>query len=142
MRLCDVNVLLAAHRADHQHHEVATRCMDTLRAGPEPVAWSELVLSAVVRIATTSVFTTPSTVAQVMSYVDALLATPGSLVLRPGPRHWALFRCLVESSGARGKLVADAYHAALALEHGCEWVTQDSDFQRFSDLRCCHPARV
>jgi predicted nucleic acid-binding protein len=40
---------------------------------------------------------------------------------------------------ATGKLVADAYHAALAIEHGCEWVTADGDFSRFPGLRCRHP---
>ena len=38
-----------------------------------------------------------------------------------------------------GKLLADAYHAATALEHGCEWYTFDGDFARFPDLRWRHP---
>ena len=29
------------------------------------------------------------------------------------------------------KLVADAQHAAIALEHGCTWVTRDADFEGF-----------
>jgi predicted nucleic acid-binding protein len=40
---------------------------------------------------------------------------------------------------ARGKLVADAYHAALAIEHGCEFITADADFARFPRLRQRHP---
>ncbi|MGB0679079.1 MAG: PIN domain-containing protein [Polyangiales bacterium] len=40
---------------------------------------------------------------------------------------------------ARGKLIADAYHAALAIEHGCEWATVDGDFARFPHLRWTHP---
>jgi len=32
---------------------------------------------------------------------------------------------------AQGKLVADAQHAAVALEHGCTWVTRDADFEVF-----------
>lgn len=32
---------------------------------------------------------------------------------------------------AQGKLVADAQHAAIALEHGCTWVTRDLDFEPF-----------
>jgi predicted nucleic acid-binding protein len=27
--------------------------------------------------------------------------------------------------------VADAVHAAVAIENGCEWVTADTDFSRF-----------
>ena len=36
-------------------------------------------------------------------------------------------------------LVADAYLAALAIEHGCELITTDSDFSRFAGLRWRHP---
>ncbi len=38
-----------------------------------------------------------------------------------------------------GALVTDAYLAALAIEHGCELITTDSDFARFSGLRWRHP---
>jgi hypothetical protein len=34
----------------------------------------------------------------------------------------------------RGKLIADAAHAALAIETGCEWITADTDFARFAPL--------
>jgi predicted nucleic acid-binding protein len=30
------------------------------------------------------------------------------------------------------KSVADAQHAARAIEHGCKWVTRDDDFAKFS----------
>jgi len=33
----------------------------------------------------------------------------------------------------------DAYHAALAIEHGCEFITADADFARFPGLRQRHP---
>ena len=44
-------------------------------------------------------------------------------------------------SDAAGKLVADAQHAAVAIEHGCTMVSTDSDFGRFPELRCHHPLR-
>jgi len=56
-------------------------------------------------------------------------------MVRPGPRHYDLFVEQCRRSNAKGKLVADAYHAALAIEHGCEWVSYDRDFARFDDLR-------
>ncbi len=40
---------------------------------------------------------------------------------------------------ATGKLLADAQHAAVAIEHGCTLVTCDSDFSRFPRLRWHHP---
>jgi predicted nucleic acid-binding protein len=30
------------------------------------------------------------------------------------------------------KLTADAAHAALAIEYGCEWISADTDFARFA----------
>ena len=41
--------------------------------------------------------------------------------------------------GIEGPLVSDAYLAALAIEHGCELISTDSDFARFTDLRWRHP---
>jgi hypothetical protein len=40
---------------------------------------------------------------------------------------------------AKGNLVPDAYLAALAIEHGCEWISADRDFARFPGLRWRHP---
>jgi hypothetical protein len=55
-------------------------------------------------------------------------------MIRSGPRHWAIFRQICESGQLRGKLIADAAHAALAIENGCEWITADTDFARFAPL--------
>lgn len=44
---------------------------------------------------------------------------------------------LVEN--VRGSLVADAYHAALAIETGSTWITTDADFARFPGLNWRHP---
>jgi predicted nucleic acid-binding protein len=61
------------------------------------------------------------------------------VVLTPGDRHWQIFSDLCRTSHAKGNLVADAYHTALAIEHGCEWITADRDFARFKGLRWRHP---
>lgn len=62
-------------------------------------------------------------------------------MIRPGPRHWQILLSLCRAANATDKLVADAFHAATALEHGCEWVTADADFGRFAGLRWSHPLR-
>ena len=58
-----------------------------------------------------------------------------------GPDNMAILERLCRVAGATGKLVADAQHAAVALEHGCTMVSTDSDFGRFPDLRWQHPLR-
>jgi predicted nucleic acid-binding protein len=71
-----------------------------------------------------------------------LLAQPGCVVLRPGPRHWGIFVTLAREVEARGNLLADAYLAALILESGCTLVTSDRDFARFPGLRWQLPGKV
>ena len=39
----------------------------------------------------------------------------------------------------RGNVVSDAYLAALAIEHGLEVCSDDSDFARFSEVRWTNP---
>ena len=47
---------------------------------------------------------------------------------------------LCRATGATGKLVADAQHAAVAMAEGCVWITRDGDFARFAahGLRWLH----
>ena len=52
-----------------------------------------------------------------------------------------VFERLCRDAEATGKLVADAQHAAIAIEHGCTLVSTDSDFDRFPGLRWQHPLR-
>ncbi len=40
---------------------------------------------------------------------------------------------------AIAKLMPDAYLAALSIEHGCEFITTDKDFQGFPGLRWRNP---
>jgi len=55
--------------------------------------------------------------------------------VRPGARHWSIFRKLWHDASARGNLVPDAFLAALAIEQGATWVTTDRGFARFPGLR-------
>lgn len=139
--MLDVNVLIYAHRTDaHPEHSAYARWLTDLATGPEPFALSTLALSGVVRIVTNpKVFKTPSTPDQVFGFIRELRQRPNARVLNPGPDHWSIFEKLCTRSRATGKLVADAYHAALAIEHGCVWVTTDADFARFDGLRWEHP---
>ena len=61
------------------------------------------------------------------------------MIVVPQQRHWDIFRKLCEQVNARGNLIPDAYHAALAIESGSEWITMDHDFSRFPGLRWSEP---
>jgi len=141
MKLCDVNVLVYAHREDAcAEHEAYAAWLSALANGSEPFGVSEAVLSGFVRVVTNArVFKEPTPVEMAVEFCERLLNRPQACVLRPGNRNWAIFSGLCRQLPCRGKLVADAWHAALAIEYACEWVSTDADFARFPGLRWRHP---
>ena len=141
MLLPDVNVLLYAHfEGSTPDHSEYAAWLTRLATGPEPFALSVLVLAGFIRIATNRrIFDPPSTIDTAFAFVSSLLERPTARIVGPGPDHFPIFEQLCRDSGAAGKLVADAQHAAVAIEHGCTMVSTDSDFSRFPGLRWQHP---
>ena len=141
MLLPDVNVLIYAHIEDSSSdHPAYAAWVTRLATGQEPFALSVLVLAAFVRIATNPrTFDPPSTTGTAFAFVSSLVERPTARIVGPGPDHLAIFEHLCRDSAATGKLVADAQHAAVAIEHGCTIVSTDADFSRFPGLRWRHP---
>lgn len=143
MVLPDVNVLIAAYRVDSLDHERCRTWLMSVVNGDHAFAVSELVLSGFLRIVTNPrVFEHPSSLASALEYVHKIRDLDHCVDFRPGERHWRIFARLCEQAEARGDLVADAYHAALAIESGSEWVTLDGDFARFPGLRWSRPPQI
>jgi uncharacterized protein len=140
MRLVDTNVMIYAHRHEADRHAEYSTWMDALIAGPEPYAVSDFALNGVIRVVTDRRIYKNATPAQVaLSYAEKIRDQPHAQVISPGTRFWSIFTNLCVKLGASGKLVPDAYLAALAIEHGCEFVTADRAFRRFPGLRVSHP---
>jgi hypothetical protein len=78
---------------------------------------------------------------EVFEFLDELVSRPNARVVGPGPEHLAIFERLCRQAQVSGKLIADAQHAAVAIENGCTMVSTDSDFDRFAGLRWKHPLR-
>ncbi len=141
MLIPDVNILVAAFRADAPRHEVARIWLETHVSGSEAVGVTSAVLTGFVRIVThPRIFTVPTPLPQATSQCDALRGAAGVLSVEPGRRHWDIFRELCVAAGAKGNLVADAAHAATAMEAGATWVSFDRDFARFPGLKWISPA--
>lgn len=141
MQLPDVNVLIYAHREDASEHERYAAWLQTLTASDEPFALSDVVLSGFLRIVTNPrIFDSPTPMDTALAFCQRLVDWPRASLLTPRGRHWELFTGLCRD--IKGPLVTDAYLAALAIEHGCEFITTDSDFARFSGLRWRHPLAV
>ena len=140
MILWDVNLLLHAARPDSPHHDRCAGLLDDLARGDRPLAVSDLVLASVVRVASNPrVFSPPASTASLFAFCAALRRHPRAVPVSPGERHWSIFEDLVTTTGIRGADTTDAWLAALAIEHGCEWWTADAGFARFSGLRWRNP---
>lgn len=140
MILLDVNVVVAAHRADHPHHPLVRPWFDRLTAGTEHFTVPHVVWSSFVRITTSRrIFTIPTPLDEAFSFLRAVRAQPNHLPTTPGPGHLDLFEELCRSCDASGDLSADAYLAAIALELGCPIATLDRDFTRFEPVQVVRP---
>jgi len=138
VQLPDVNVLVYAHRADASDHDRYAEWLRALTASAEPFALSDVVLAGFLRIVTNRrIFEQPTPMDVALRFCQRLVEWPRASLVVPGRRHWEVFAGLCQ--GISGPLVSDAWLAALAIEHGCELVTTDSDFARFAALRWRHP---
>lgn len=140
MKLLDVNILIYAHREDTNQHAAIKDWLDQTLLGEEGCAVSELVLSSCMRIIThRRIFNPPTPLPIALELVQQFHDHPNIMVISPGKKHWNIFRRLCREGDAKGNLISDAYHAALAIEYGCEWITTDRDFARFPDLKWKSP---
>jgi toxin-antitoxin system PIN domain toxin len=136
----DANLLVYAFRRDLPAHEPARKLIEEQRKQPAAWAVPAEVVAAFLRLVTNPrVFRSPTPLDEALAFIAALRASPSLLILRPGPRHFDLFLELCERNDARGKLVPDAWLAALAIEHGCTWWSTDRDFLRFEGLAWRNP---
>ncbi len=136
MKLPDVNVLLYAVDEDSRHHDGARAWLEAALSGSETVAFCWSVLLAFVRLSTRPVvFEHPLTSGEALDLVDGWLDQPCATLVEPTQRHTATLRDLLAPLGTAGNLTTDAHLAALAIEHGAELCSYDSDFARFPGLR-------
>lgn len=140
MILLDVNVLVYAHREDVLNHRAYRQWLEEKLSDNEPCGMSELILSGCLRVIThPKVFSIPTPLSDAWRFIEQIRCHSNVRINHPGPSHWKIFSELCHTVQAKGNLVPDAYHAALAIESGCEWVTTDRGFARFPKLRWKHP---
>ena len=140
MKLLDVNILVYAHREDAVDHARYYRWLLDALEGHERLAVSELVLSGFLRIVThPKIFRPPSELAKAFAFSREVKEHPNVTILNPGGKHWEIFQRLCREGDATGNRIPDAYHAALAVETGCEWISADRGFSRYPGLKWSHP---
>lgn len=140
MKLPDVNLLIYAADDSSRHHAEARAWLEGVLSGTEEVGFAWLTLIGFIRISTNpSAFDSPLSPARAFEFVDGCLGAPVATVVHPSERHATVLRDLLEPLGTAGNLTSDAHLAALAIEHGAELCSHDTDFARFSGLRWHDP---
>jgi len=140
MILVDVNLPVHAVNLDSPFHDKARAWWDSRLSGAEPVCLAWVTILGFVRITTSRlVLAQPLCHTEAFEYVDSWFGQPCVRTLDPLPGHWGLVRSLLDRAGTAGSLTTDAHLAALALQHGCEVCSTDTDFGRFPGLPWQNP---
>jgi uncharacterized protein len=141
VKLPDVNLLVYSADESSPHCQRARSWLEQALSGTEEVGFAWLALLGFVRISTNpAAFDEPLSLAQAFEFVESWLGSPVAAAIHPSERHAGHLRRLLESVGsAAGNLTSDAHLAALAIEHGAELCSHDTDFARFDGLRWVDP---
>lgn len=129
----DVNVIVAASRADHPHHAVARAWLEpALAAAASGASFTlmPMVLASFLRLVTSAkIFRVPTPVDEAVVFVDAVLASPGVQLAPLGP-EWPTLRRLCIDKQLGGNRLPDAWLAAATLHLGEHLVSFDRDFRK------------
>jgi uncharacterized protein len=130
----DTNILLAASRTDHVHHQTALgwlRATATRCASGESIEILPMVAAGFLRLATNRrVFTEPMPAAAALAFMESVLAVSGATVPAIGG-EWPLFKGLVAEHGLLGNEIPDAWVAAVVKSLGLHLVTFDRGFRKW-----------
>jgi toxin-antitoxin system PIN domain toxin len=138
--LIDANLLLFAVDAGSPWHERAADWLTAQLNGDRRVGIPWESLAAFVRVAThPRASDRPLQPDEAWSFVEEWLAVPTVWIPQPTDAHADVLGSLVRRYRLAGNLVPDAHLAAIAIEHGLEVCSADSDFARFPEVRWRNP---
>jgi len=141
----DINVLVAASRADHPQHAVARDWLEaaigTCESGGS-IQLLPMVAAGFLRLVTNSrVFPDPSPIKDALAFMDALLAVPG-VEMPESAREWPTLRRICLDGKLAGNAIPDAWIAASVKVMNGRLVTFDRGFTRLlgkSELMLLQP---
>lgn len=140
MIIPDANLLIYSVNEDAPLHRKAKSWLESLLSEPETVGFSWIVLLAFLRLTTRQgLFKRPLRTEIAFNIVANWLEQPSAAIVHPGPNHLLILRESLLPLGTGGNLTSDAHLAALAIEHGAEICSSDTDFARFRGLKWRNP---
>jgi len=138
--LVDANILLFAVDEESVHHDRAAEWLAVQMNGDRRVGLPWESLTAFLRIAThPRASAQPLAPAEAWRFVEEWLSVPVVWVPSPTDRHADVLGALIARYRIAGNLLPDAHLAALAIEHGLDVCSADTDFARFTEIRWQNP---
>jgi uncharacterized protein len=129
----DVNVLVAAARLEHPHHNAALNWLELAVNDTDSKQRLTLlpgVIAGFLRITTNrKVFPVPTPIEAAVGFIDDMLDSARVSVLSDA-REWPQLRALCLQKSLIANMIPDAWIAALVLEHREVLATFDSDFSQ------------
>jgi toxin-antitoxin system PIN domain toxin len=126
----DVNILVAASRQDHPHHERALGWLEEAINIGSSLAILPMVASGFLRLVThPKVFLAPTPINEALKFLRAVFDSPG-VVLLPLGNEWSEFERLCAFHSLTGNAIPDAWIAATASSNRLHLVTFDKDFRK------------
>ena len=130
----DVNVLVAASRSDHPHHDNARHWLEQALAAAAqggPFTLMPMVLANMLRLVTSpKIFVQPTPVAHAVAFLDAILAMRGVNLSPLGP-EWPKLRQLCLDKQLAGNDLPDAWLASAVVQQSEHLVSFDRDFRKW-----------
>ncbi len=140
MIVLDANLLIYAVNQDAPVYRQAKSWLESVLSGRDTVGFSWNVLLAFLRLTTRhGLFRHPLPPETALDLMADWLDQPSAMVVHPGPRHLRILRELLLPMGTGGNLTSDVHLAALAIEHGAELCSSDTDFASFRGLKWRNP---
>ncbi len=140
MILVDANLLLYATNKAAPEHGTAARWLEARLNGDERVGlpWESLI--SFYRISTSPrILPRPLAGQDAWEIIGAWLRSPVAWIPQPTQRHGEVLGGLARRYRLSGNAIPDAHLAAIAIQHGLEICSADTDFARFSEVTWRNP---
>lgn len=140
MILVDANLLLYAVNRAAPEHDAARHWLEAQLGGSGRVGlpWESLI--AFHRLVTSPrILRRPMPAREAWRVVTDWLSAPVAWIPQPTERHADIMTALLDRYRITGNLVPDAHLAAIAIQHGLEICSADTDFARFAEVTWRNP---
>ena len=136
----DVNVLVYAFRQDSVKHEECRDWLSKQIRNRNGLVLIDIVLVGFLRICTHSkIFREPSSISEATNFLTVMISNPNVTLTSSTPETWHMFSRILDKTNVQGNKISDAWLAAIAMERNATWISTDSDFNLFPNLKLLNP---